>query len=112
METSTLPPALGTLGERIAQARTWRADKISQVEMALALGIDRKTLSSWENNHTQPTIDQLLDIQELTGFPATWFVDGLKSDHHNPHGGGDLANPGGSPVTIGYQNVIPMMIAA
>lgn len=69
------PPPADTVGGRIAQARSYT--RLSQNRMREALGVDRKTLSSWENNRTSPSVQQLLIVARVTGFPATWFVDGL-----------------------------------
>lgn len=74
-----IPPAAPTVGGRIAQARSY--SRLSQAALIAQVGVDRKTLSSWENDHTSPTVAQLLRIADATGFPASWFVDGV-------HGGG------------------------
>ncbi len=48
------------LGERIRQLRAGRG--ISQVELADALGVTKQSVSNWENNNIQPSIDMLLKL--------------------------------------------------
>jgi transcriptional regulator with XRE-family HTH domain len=69
------PQQAETLGGRINQARAFT--RLTQDQLRRAVGCDRKTLSSWENDHTSPTVHQLLVIAEVTGFSVAWFVDGL-----------------------------------
>ena len=48
------------VGERIRQLRAGRG--ISQVELADALGVTKQSVSNWENNNIQPSIDMLLKL--------------------------------------------------
>lgn len=77
------PRQAETLGGRITQARAF--SRLTQDQLRRAVGCDRKTLSSWENDHTSPTVHQLLLIADLTGFPVTWFVEDIAppSPHRN-----------------------------
>lgn len=69
------PGAASTVGGRIAQARAF--SRLNQTELMKRVGCDRRTVSNWENDHTSPTVEQLLRIAGATGFPATWFIDGI-----------------------------------
>ncbi len=51
------------LGENIRRLRAGKG--ISQVELADALGVTKQSVSNWENNNIQPSIDMLL---KLAGF--------------------------------------------
>lgn len=49
-----------TLNENIRRLRMAR--NISQVELAKALGVTKQSISNWENNNIQPSIDMLIRI--------------------------------------------------
>jgi transcriptional regulator with XRE-family HTH domain len=72
------PPAAPTVGGRIVQARAY--SRLTQHDIEREVGVSRRTLSSWEHDKTSPTVDHLLAFAEATGFPATWFVEGLESE--------------------------------
>lgn len=80
--TYTMPRPAATLGGRIAQAR--RFADIDQAILAHLIDVDRKTLSSWENDHTAPTVPQFLRLAAATGFPAGWFIEGLDAEEPGP----------------------------
>ena len=69
------------LGEKIRQLRAGRS--ISQVELADALGVTKQSVSNWENNNIQPSIDMLM---KLAGYfsVSTDSLLGLVSEllHH------------------------------
>lgn len=48
------------LNEMIRKLRTARG--ISQVELAAALNVTKQSVSNWENNNIQPSIEMLLKI--------------------------------------------------
>ncbi len=54
-----------TLNENIRQLRSAR--NLSQVDLARALGVTKQSVSNWENNNIQPSIDMLI---RLSGFFA------------------------------------------
>ena len=58
------------LGERIRQLRIGRG--VSQVELADVLGVTKQSVSNWENNNIQPSIDMLLKL-------AGYFSDSTDS---------------------------------
>lgn len=45
------------LNQRIREARTAR--RMSQVELAAKVGVTKQSLSNWENDNIQPSIDML-----------------------------------------------------
>lgn len=51
-----------TLNENIRRLRMAR--NISQVELAKALGVTKQSISNWENNNIQPSIDMLIRIYD------------------------------------------------
>ena len=51
------------LNQRIRELRT--AKNISQVELAEALGVTKQSVSNWENDNIQPSIEMLM---RLAGF--------------------------------------------
>ena len=51
------------LNQRIRELRT--AKNISQVELADALGVTKQSVSNWENDNIQPSIEMLM---RLAGF--------------------------------------------
>lgn len=86
------PDPLPTLGERIAQARSfhlWSQSEFIQrmrasiVDRAKEKAPSRRTLSAWENNHTSPTVRDLRLAARATGWSIGWFVDEL-DEHDGP----------------------------
>ena len=52
--------------ERIYQAR--KAKGFSQEDLAEKLGVTRQSISLWENNQTQPSIDNIIAIAKVFGL--------------------------------------------
>lgn len=52
-----------TLNENIRQLRTAR--NLSQVDLAKALGVTKQSISNWENNNIQPSIDMLVHLAQF-----------------------------------------------
>lgn len=52
-----------TLNENIKQLRLAR--NLSQVDLANALGVTKQSVSNWENNNIQPSIDMLVRLAEF-----------------------------------------------
>lgn len=63
-----------TFGDRLAKAR--RYARMEQGEMALALGVSRPTISTWERDENQPR--HLFHIAQqwadLTGVELAWLL--------------------------------------
>lgn len=49
-----------TLNENIRELRMAR--NLSQVDLAKALGVTKQSVSNWENNNIQPSIDMLIHL--------------------------------------------------
>ena len=52
-----------TLNENIKHLRQTR--NLSQVDLAKALGVTKQSISNWENNNIQPSIDMLIRIADF-----------------------------------------------
>ena len=76
------------LGQRICELRTslgW-----SQVELAKRLGVAKQTVSNWENENIQPSIEMLIRLAKLFNVTTDYMlgmeriprlnVDGLPSN--------------------------------
>ena len=64
------------LGQRICELRT--ALGWSQVELAKRLGVAKQTVSNWENENIQPSIEMLVRLAKLFGVTADYML-GLES---------------------------------
>lgn len=63
---------------------------LNQVELGEKLSVTKQTISNWENNNIQPSIDMLIKIADFFGVStdyllerenkATLCVDGLTTD--------------------------------
>ena len=62
------------LGQRICEMRM--AMGWSQVDLAKRLGVAKQTVSNWENENIQPSIEMLIRIARLFGV-ATDYLLGL-----------------------------------
>ena len=63
-----------TLNENIKQLRQSR--NLSQVDLAKALGVTKQSISNWENNNIQPSIDMLIRLAQFFSV-STDFMLGL-----------------------------------
>ncbi len=52
-----------TLNENIKSLRLAR--NLSQVDLAKALGVTKQSVSNWENNNIQPSIDMLIRLAQF-----------------------------------------------
>lgn len=64
-----------TLNENIKQLRLAR--NLSQVDLAKALGVTKQSISNWENNNIQPSIDMLIRVSKYFSV-STDFILGLE----------------------------------
>ena len=60
------------LNERIREIRLAR--KISQVELAKALGVTKQSVSNWENDNIQPSIDMLVKIADALHVSTDYLL--------------------------------------
>lgn len=66
------------LCERIKELR--KSFNISQVQLALSLGVTKQCVSNWENNNILPSIDMLLKIAKYFNV-TTDFLLGISNDN-------------------------------
>lgn len=60
------------LGERIKSLRLARA--MSQVELAKELGVTKQSISNWENDNIQPSIEMLIKIATAFSVPTDYLL--------------------------------------
>lgn len=65
------------LNENIKKLRT--ALNLSQVELAKKLGVSKQSVSNWENDNIQPSIDMLVKIAKSLNV-STDYLLGLKTE--------------------------------
>ena len=77
------------LSSQIRQLRTAR--NLSQVQLAKALGVTKQSVSNWENNNIQPSIDMLVKIARFLCVNRLSAVPGrpAAAGHQRPFASGD-----------------------
>ena len=60
------------LGQQIHDLRT--AFGWSQVELAKRLGVAKQTVSNWENENIQPSIEMLVRVSKLFGVSTDYLL--------------------------------------
>lgn len=60
------------LNERIKNLRC--AIKLSQTELAEKLSVSKQTVSNWENNNIQPSIDTLIRIADFFSVTVDYLL--------------------------------------
>lgn len=60
------------LGERISQQRTTR--NWSQVDLAKRVGVAKQTISNWENENIQPSIEMLVRLSRIFGVTTDYLL--------------------------------------
>jgi Zn-dependent peptidase ImmA (M78 family) len=64
-------------GDRLRLARTYR--NVSETELAERIGVQRQTISMYENNKlTNPEIEKLQKMSDILRFPIRFFMEDLK----------------------------------
>lgn len=58
--------------ERVRELR--KARRLTQVELADALGVTKQSVSNWENDNIQPSIDMLVRIAQYFGVTADYLL--------------------------------------
>lgn len=61
-----------TLNENIRTLRMAR--NLSQVDLAKALGVTKQSVSNWENNNIQPSIDILIHLAQFFSASTDYFL--------------------------------------
>ncbi|MEE1006467.1 MAG: helix-turn-helix transcriptional regulator [Acutalibacteraceae bacterium] len=60
------------LNERIREIRT--AKKMSQVELANILGVTKQSVSNWENDNIQPSIEMLIKLAKALSVSSDYLL--------------------------------------
>lgn len=60
------------LGQRINEIR--QASGLNQVELAKRLNISKQTVSNWENDNIQPSIEMLVRISKFFGVTTDYLL--------------------------------------
>ena len=75
VEKASLPPlALSTLGQRLQHAR--KEAKLKGDDVHRLLGIDKHTLSKYENDSREVTPERLSKLATLYGVSVKWLING------------------------------------
>ncbi len=72
------------LNEKIKELR--KAKRVSQVEMASALGLTKQCVSNWENDNIQPSIEMLVKIADYFGVTTDYLLCRSETDIINVEG--------------------------
>ncbi len=72
------------LSEKIKELR--KAKRVSQVEMASALGLTKQCVSNWENDNIQPSIEMLVKIADYFGVTTDYLLCRSETDVINVEG--------------------------
>ena len=72
------------LNEKIKELR--KAKRVSQVEMASALGLTKQCVSNWENDNIQPSIEMLVKIADYFGVTTDYLLGRSETDIINVEG--------------------------
>ena len=65
------------MSTRIINAR--EASGYTQAQLALRMGINKSTLANWENSHTSPRSNKLLELSGVLNVPVLWLIAGAES---------------------------------
>jgi len=60
------------LSTRIREIRI--AKRISQVELARTLGVTKQSISNWENDNIQPSVDMLARLADALSVSADYLL--------------------------------------
>ncbi len=61
------------LGHRISELRSAR--NWSQVQLGKRLGVAKQTVSNWENDNIQPSIEMLVRLSRLFGVTTDYLLE-------------------------------------
>ena len=67
-------PEVTTFGDRLAGAREQTG--MTQSELAKRLGVKKKTLEDWENDHNEPRANRLSMMAGLLNVTLSWLLIG------------------------------------
>ena len=60
------------IGEKIIELR--KKDNLTQEKLAEKIGVSRQTLSNWENNNIQPSIDMLIRLSNYFSVSTDYML--------------------------------------
>lgn len=60
------------LNERIKELRL--LNKLNQVQLSELIGVTKQTVSNWENNNIQPSIDMLIKLSEVFNVSTDYLL--------------------------------------
>lgn len=60
------------LSHRIRELRL--AKNLSQVQLAALLGVTKQSVSNWENDNIQPSVDMLLKLSDVLGASTDYLL--------------------------------------
>lgn len=83
-------PDATTFGDRLAGARELAG--MSQAELAKRLGIKKKTLNGWENDHAEPRANHLSMMAGLLNVSLLWLLSGEGDGPSDPAESGELSD--------------------
>lgn len=66
------------IGERL---KAKRGKRLTQRQLAEAIGVDKTLISKWEHGHASPTTLQLLHLGTALGERPETFIEGLVEPH-------------------------------
>ena len=72
------------LNQRIREVRQARG--MSQVELAGLLGVTKQSVSNWENDNIQPSIEMLVKIADYFGVTTDYLLGRSETDVINVEG--------------------------
>ncbi len=67
------------IGDKIKTARV--ESKMSQLQVAVSLGVSDKTISGYESGRIAPPIDKLIQVAEIFRKPITYFLSNDPRDY-------------------------------
>ena len=61
------------LNERIRQLR--EAQNLTQVQLAAKLSVTKQSVSNWENNYIQPSVEMVMAIADVFGVTVDYLLE-------------------------------------
>ncbi len=61
------------LNERIRQLR--EAKNLTQVQLAAKLSVTKQSVSNWENNYIQPSVEMVMAIADVFGVTVDYLLE-------------------------------------
>lgn len=83
-------PEATTFGDRLAGAREIAG--MTQADLAKRLGVRKKTLDAWENDHSEPRANRLSMMAGLLNVSLLWLLTGEGDGPAVPVGTGVLSD--------------------